>query len=247
MKRKTRKPVKRLKTTARSASAKDFYEEDYFGEESNMRLSRAFVVVLILHIVAVGGILLFNNMKAKQEARESAASGAGAPVVSDTAPPPVSPGVGASEDGKPSGAKIHVLRSGETLSRLSRIYGVGVPEIVEANGLQNTTSLQIGQRLVIPAAGVSPGGSTPVVPKLPRESPKSAPPVAVASKPVPVSSGSTVAAASGGSYTVVKGDNPHAIARKFGVDYQDLLEVNDIEDPRLLQIGQVLVIPEKKN
>ncbi|MGI8956032.1 MAG: LysM peptidoglycan-binding domain-containing protein [Chthoniobacterales bacterium] len=48
---------------------------------------------------------------------------------------------------------------------------------------------------------------------------------------------------SGKIHTVVKGDNPVTIARRLKVSEADLLELNQITDPRKLQIGQKLHIP----
>jgi LysM repeat protein len=45
------------------------------------------------------------------------------------------------------------------------------------------------------------------------------------------------------TYTVVKGDNPFRIAKRFGVHYKELLSHNGITDPSKLQIGQTLRIP----
>ncbi len=50
---------------------------------------------------------------------------------------------------------------------------------------------------------------------------------------------------SGKIYTVVKGDNPVTIARHLKVSEADLLELNQITDPRKLQINQKLRIPER--
>ena len=50
---------------------------------------------------------------------------------------------------------------------------------------------------------------------------------------------------SGKVYVVVKGDNPVTIARHQHVNYDALLELNQIDDPRKLQIGQKLIIPVK--
>jgi len=46
----------------------DFVEES----EPNMKLSHAFVVVLVLHVIAVAGVLAFNSIKARQAAVFSA-------------------------------------------------------------------------------------------------------------------------------------------------------------------------------
>jgi LysM repeat protein len=51
-------------------------------------------------------------------------------------------------------------------------------------------------------------------------------------------------APSGKTYTVVKGDNPVTIAKKLKVSYDDLVALNQIEDPRKLKIGQKLLIPK---
>jgi LysM repeat protein len=47
------------------------------------------------------------------------------------------------------------------------------------------------------------------------------------------------------TYVVKKGDNPVAIARKHNVSYNALLELNNISDPRKLQVGQTLKIPAR--
>ncbi len=46
-----------------------------------------------------------------------------------------------------------------------------------------------------------------------------------------------------GSYTVVAGDSLSAIAGRFGVSVEDLATLNNISDPSLIQVGQVLLIP----
>jgi 2',3'-cyclic-nucleotide 2'-phosphodiesterase/3'-nucleotidase len=50
---------------------------------------------------------------------------------------------------------------------------------------------------------------------------------------------------SGALYTVAKGDNPVAIAKKLHVSYDALLKLNKISDPKKLQIGQKLHVPAK--
>jgi LysM repeat protein len=56
-------PRKKLRAAARTAK---YEEEDYSTEEPNVKLSRAFVVVLLLHVVAVGGIFTFSALKDHQ-------------------------------------------------------------------------------------------------------------------------------------------------------------------------------------
>lgn len=45
---------------------------------------------------------------------------------------------------------IHVVQSGDTLSGIALLYGVEVAAIQEANGIEDPSTLQIGQELVIP-------------------------------------------------------------------------------------------------
>lgn len=64
----TRKPKKLRATTARRPlriAATAEYEE---MNEPNMKLSRALLIVLVLHVVAVSGIIAFNAIKTRQSA-----------------------------------------------------------------------------------------------------------------------------------------------------------------------------------
>jgi LysM repeat protein len=56
-------PRKKLRSAAQRAAK---YAEEDSAEEPNVKLSRAFVVVLLLHIVAVGGIFAFSALKDHQ-------------------------------------------------------------------------------------------------------------------------------------------------------------------------------------
>ena len=44
-------------------------------------------------------------------------------------------------------------------------------------------------------------------------------------------------------YTVLKGDTLIAISDRFGIDLNDLVRENNIADPTLIYVGQVLLIP----
>jgi N-acetylmuramoyl-L-alanine amidase len=58
------------------------------------------------------------------------------------APPPTG--------GPVTGQRIHVVQAGENLYRISRIYGVNMWDIAQANGILNLNQIYAGQRLVIP-------------------------------------------------------------------------------------------------
>jgi murein DD-endopeptidase MepM/ murein hydrolase activator NlpD len=115
-----------------------------------------------------------------------------------------------------AGYRIKVAK-GDTLSTLSRRYGVSVAEIMSANNLPDGR-LSIGQELVMP--GVTGPRVAETAP-----APASAPPT------------------SPSTYKVEKGDTPHGIAEKLGVDEKALIARNNLK-PNNLQIGQVLVVPD---
>ncbi len=48
------------------------------------------------------------------------------------------------------GQGVHVVAAGETLNKISRLYGKPVGEIAKANNIRPTQPLKIGERLVIP-------------------------------------------------------------------------------------------------
>jgi murein DD-endopeptidase MepM/ murein hydrolase activator NlpD len=73
---------------------------------------------------------------------------------------------------------VHVVTAGETLSKISRLYGKPVGEIAKANRLTLDAKLSVGDRLVIP--GVRTSQAKPLGPQ-----PKAAPAL-VAAKPAPL-------------------------------------------------------------
>ncbi|HEY8651345.1 MAG TPA: hypothetical protein VIL70_10575, partial [Chthoniobacterales bacterium] len=63
------------------------YEE---MSEPNMKLSRALLIVLVLHVVAVAGIIAFNTIKTRQEAAPSAVTTAPSQTSETATAPPAS-------------------------------------------------------------------------------------------------------------------------------------------------------------
>ncbi len=117
-----------------------------------------------------------------------------------------------------AGHRIKVAK-GDTLSSLSHTYGVSVEAIMSANDLPDGR-LSIGQQLVMP------GVSGPRVAE-------------TAPAPAPIATSTP-----GSTYKVQKGDTPHDIAEKLGVDEKALIARNNL-NPNNLRIGQVLTVPEQ--
>lgn len=61
------------------------------------------------------------------------------------------------DGGQPSpGARVHVVKQGETLYRIAAMYGTTVAAIMAANGLPSADKIYAGQTLTIPGGGPTP-------------------------------------------------------------------------------------------
>jgi len=153
---------------ARTATVDETYddEEDYGGEaEPNMKFSHAVVVVLVLHIIAVGGIFAFNSIKARQtaDAKSGKAPISATPntTASENEPevaPSDVPAQAATAPVKQQNldswiGRSHTVQAGETLSRIAAQYKVSVSAIEKANEITSYSTLVVGQVLKIPPTG----------------------------------------------------------------------------------------------
>ncbi len=64
------------------------------------------------------------------------------------------------------GTRYHTLELGETLYRVSRMYGVSVGELLEVNNITDHTDIDTGTRLIVPGAVVAQGIAWPLRGKL---------------------------------------------------------------------------------
>ncbi len=183
--------------------------------EPNMRLSRALLVMLLLHVVAVGGILAFSLIKehGRNHAVVSPTSNAVEAEDSDTQPPKVEGHDPDHAPADPSGtlANSRPAHTNEPLTRVANDPASNTPA--------NDAALRIA------GGGTSPGGA--VASPVPTNGDKNAHP--------PADSGKT--------YVVKKGDSPYNIADRFKVEVPALLKLNGIDDPKKLKLGQTLKIP----
>src|SRR5712691_2970054 len=74
-----------------------------------------------------------------------------APPTRAAMPAPAKPLAARSAASSPIGNPgVHVVAPGETLSRISRLYGKSLADIAKANNIQPSAKLSVGDRLVIP-------------------------------------------------------------------------------------------------
>lgn len=166
----------RATTARRSLGVPD--EMDYEEmSEPNMKLSRALLIVLVLHVVAVAGIIAFNTIKSRQAA---------VPPVTNTkitAPKSTAPAVTTSESTskprdetattkpavkeerkaipvkpvaetspKAENKKTYVVAKGDTPVSIAKKFKITSDQLLTANKIEDAHKLKIGQKLVIPAA-----------------------------------------------------------------------------------------------
>jgi LysM repeat protein len=320
-------PKRTRRLRARAAAMHTDPEFEDYGPEPNMKLSHAFLVVLLLHVIAVGGIYAFNSFKAskapklvaaratmpadpsnqagqqgspgdqgpKQEdpknqppseekpplvaktsdatqvtentpaqpqpdaaksethqgliarlkvvvlrlsGRSTVASAASATVATaaaqeNTNPDAASQPTPASVSPTVSTPGTYVVKSGDTITKIASTLGVTILDLEKANGLTGNSVLQVGENLKVPEKEPTPPAAEPVAGNA-----QEPPPGGVAAPATAPADTKNMT-----DYTVVKGDNPYKIAKKFKISTEALMKANNITDPRKIQIGQKLKIP----
>jgi len=231
-------PMNKLKAHAKRLTHSAY--DDH--EEPTTKLSTAFVVVLALHVVAVAGIYAFHSIKAKRREADGtavAAKSVAPPTAVAAAPAPAAPSAAVATPPAAPGAgnvapKITAapapVKTENTASRLPAPAGASAVIPPQKAPIQNTQAT--------PSSGVQ---TTTVAAKA--QPPAVAPVKAVAAVPAVLPVASSAPEVSSKTYTVVRGDNPVAIAKRMHVNYEEMLKINNIEDPKKLQIGQVLKMP----
>lgn len=208
-------------TAAATAGSGRKPRETEYMDEPNVSLVSAAWVVLILHLVLVGGIFAFSSIKTHQETAFEEPPLPQHPAVAaaaDPDPPAVPETPAATPAPSAASLKIYHVRSGDNLIKVAAANSVTVSDLEAANGLHGSAVLHIGQELKIPAATIH-------------------------KNPDALAKGGKD---SGSTYTVLKGETPVAIARKLHVNYEDLVKLNKIEDAKKLRIGQKLKVPTKR-
>ncbi len=143
----------------------------------------------------------------------------------------VGPDTGADATGGAAPSE-HKVVSGETGAVIAKKYGVSVKALQAANPSVNWNRMKIGQVLAIPSPTAKAADATPGV------LPGSADGAAAGG------SGGGSAAEESSSYTVRPGDTGSRIAKKFGVSWRKIRDLNGLTSDGL-KPGQKLNIPAK--
>ena len=126
--------------------------------EPSMKLSRALLIVLLLHVVAVAGIIAFNAIKTRQTSLPSASSPTTVGIASaDTKsqPPALNPStapkIGPKTPAKVSDSgKVYVVAKGDNPVTIAKKFKVSYDDLLALNHIDDPRKLKIGQKLLIP-------------------------------------------------------------------------------------------------
>jgi murein DD-endopeptidase MepM/ murein hydrolase activator NlpD len=147
------------------------------------------------------------------------------------------------------------LGYGETLSSLSRRYGVPMSAIARANGIADPSRVQAGQRIYIPGASeMRDDGGYAVASVDDSQFGRNSASRPGRTAPGPSILGTLPASPNGrlrddmpmaasGSHVVAYGETFGGIAGRYGISRTELMEANGIADPNRIREGQRLVIP----
>src|SRR5262249_27478650 len=134
------------------------------------------------------------------------------------------------------GGTAITVKPGETIDSIARRHGVPPAALMHANGMASNTTIQPGQRLVIPryiAPLTAPNGApaTQVV-TAPPGAPAAAHPAPVATAPL-----------AGNVHIVAPGETLTKIARNYNKTLVEVAKANNIPPHTKVNIGDRIVIP----
>ncbi|GAB4470601.1 MAG: hypothetical protein Kow00124_06880 [Anaerolineae bacterium] len=117
----------------------------------------------------------------------------------------------------------YVVVAGDTLFSIARRFNTTVDAIAALNNITDPSLISVGQRLQIPGGTQQPT-ATPTTPTA-TATPTQQPDTQV-------------------THTVQAGETLYRIALRYGVTVQQIVQLNNIANPNLIAVGQVLIIKQ---
>ena len=144
-----------------------------------------------------------------------------------------------------SGVKTHVVKKGETLYRISKMYGISVEQIRSWNGKGNSNLIRVGEQLKVAGeAGLTPKsiGSTTTA-TTPSDYSVLGGRINTTSSPASktnTTSKSTSKWEGSDKHTVRRGETIASIAMKYGYTENRFRTINNMSPNEFIKVGQVL-------
>jgi len=108
--------------------------------------------------------------------------------------------------------KIHIVKSGDTISSISKLYSINKDLIIKLNNLKDENYIFIGQNLIISESTENLTKQSDLI----------------------------------NNYHIVQiGENLTEISNKYNLKVIDLIEINNLNNPDSIKVGQKLIIREK--
>lgn len=120
---------------------------------------------------------------------------------------------------RPTNAKSHIVKKGETLTLIARQHGVSINSLVQNNGIKDPDIILTGQKLMVY-------------------------PIHKTSNLNPTTNPQTLSQQTqGNQYKVLEGDTINRIAKSHGISNETLIASNSGINPDQIQTGQIIKIP----
>ncbi len=108
--------------------------------------------------------------------------------------------------------KIHIVKSGDTISSISKLYSINKDLIIKLNNLKDENYIFVGQNLIISQSTENLSKQSDLI----------------------------------NNYHIVQtGENLTEISNKYNLKVIDLIEINNLNNPDSIKVGQKLIIRKK--
>lgn len=180
-------------------------------------------------IAAANGLTEFSLLQIGQVIRLPGIDDISTPVVNNVV------ASAAAEEEEPVSGDVFVRRytvqPGDTLVGIASIYGITWQELASENNLGEHSVISVGKEIRIP--GTVKRADAPATEEQITAKQAAEPAVIAASNPAPTTSD---------YYVVANGDTVISIATQHGLNWGELLEMNNLTESSILQLGQKLRI-----
>ena len=117
----------------------------------------------------------------------------------------------------PSGPIVYIVEPGDTLSSIAEKFGVEIVLLMALNNITDPNQLFVNTEITIPESGSLLPTKTPL--------------------PENLFSGQNI------EYQIQSGDTLETIAAEFNSTADAIAELNEIEDPNSIGVGQIILVP----